>query len=315
MKPREAININSGRPPKTLDGLFRRFQGAPENRGAGVSIRRQRARVFERALERFGELTLAEIADRSTFRSRLYNWRDTFADRPSEGMNTIRIMCTVFNFAVDRGWLVDNPAAGMRPLSKHFGKGHSRADKVWTFEQLRELRAAAPDWVRDVIDVAVWTGLRECDIVGLTAERFADGWLRTRPSKTLCSTGVVVELPYYLLPPLAETLNRLLAYPWRDDAPILRNRIGSKWHDRELRRWFVKAKQMAGFGEIDLHFHDLRGTLITWLLEAGCTEAEVGAISGHALTRNRNIRSYSARSRTLAENAYGKLATYIEGKW
>jgi hypothetical protein len=44
---------------------------------------------------------------------------------------------------------------------------------------------------------------------------------------------VVVELPYYLLPPLAETLNRILAYPWRDDAPVLRNRIGSKWHDRE----------------------------------------------------------------------------------
>lgn len=314
MKTRDAIAISSGRPPKTLDELFRRFQGAPENRSAGVSIRRQRARVFERALERFGALTLAEIADRGTFRGRLYSWRDTFADRPSEGGNTIRIICTVFNFAVDRGWLMDNPAAGMRPLSKHFGKGHSRADKIWTFEQLRALRAAAPDWVRDVIDVATWTGLRECDIIHLTSERFADGWLRTRPSKTLCSTGVVVELPYYLLPPLAETFNRILAYPWRADAPILRNRIGSKWNDRELRRWFAKAKQVAGFGPLDLHFHDLRGTLITWLLEAGCTEAEVGAISGHALARG-NIRSYSARSRTLAENAYTKLAQYIEGKW
>ena len=66
------------------------------------------------------------------------------------------------------------------------------------------------------------------------------------------STGVVVELPYYLLPPLAETLNRILAYPWRDDAPVLRNRIGSKWHDRELRRWFGKVKAAAGFGGLDL---------------------------------------------------------------
>ena len=120
------------------------------------------------------------------------------------------------------------------------------------------------------------------------------------------STGVVVELPYYLLPPLAKTLNRILAYPWRDDAPVLRNRIGSKWHDRELRRWFGKVKAAAGFGGLDLHFHDLRRTLITWLLEAGCTEAEVGAISGHALAKG-NTRSYSARTRTLAE--------YIEGKW
>ena len=92
------------------------------------------------------------------------------------------------------------------------------------------------------------------------------------------------------------------------------NRIGSKWHDRELRRWFGKVKAAAGFGGLDLHFHDLRGTLITWLLEAGCTEAEVGAISGHAFAKG-NIRSYSARTRTLAENAHRKLAEYIEGKW
>lgn len=35
----------------------------------------------------------------------------------------------------------------------------------------------------------------------------------------------------------------------------------------------------------DLHFHDLRGTAITMLAEAGCDAPEIASINGHFLSR------------------------------
>ncbi len=41
------------------------------------------------------------------------------------------------------------------------------------------------------------------------------------------------------------------------------------------------ASKKAGITE--LHFHDLRGTAVTMLAEAGCTTPQIAAITGHSL--------------------------------
>jgi integrase len=55
---------------------------------------------------------------------------------------------------------------------------------------------------------------------------------------------------------------------------------------------------------VDLHFHDLRGTAVTLLSEAGCTPQQVATITGHSLkTVHRILERYLARTRGLAEQA------------
>jgi integrase len=55
---------------------------------------------------------------------------------------------------------------------------------------------------------------------------------------------------------------------------------------------------------VELHFHDLRGTSVTLLSEAGCTPQQVAAITGHSLkTVHRILERYLARTRGLAEQA------------
>ncbi len=293
------------RPPATLKDLILRYQASPEARRASASMWRQRHRVFKRAAERFKGTTIADIDERG-FRSRLYDWRDTFADRPSEGTNSVRIMCTVFSFGVDRGWLRDNPARGMIPLRRRA----SRADDVWGPEELEALLAAAPPHLRDVITVGLYTGLRECDVIRITAEQCDQGWLTIQPQKTRRSSGITLHLPYHLIKPLAAVFVRLLAVRWRSGEPMLRRQDGLRWTERELRRQFTAAKVAAGLGDSPLRFHDLRGTLTTWLLEAGCTDAEEGSITGGALAKG-SKRSYAARTRELAVNAFTKLATKL----
>jgi hypothetical protein len=56
-------------------------------------------------------------------------------------------------------------------------------------------------------------------------------------------------------------------------------------------------------------FNDLRGTAVTRLALAGCTEAEIATITGHSLRRVRSILDahYLHRDPALADRAIAKL--------
>ena len=56
-------------------------------------------------------------------------------------------------------------------------------------------------------------------------------------------------------------------------------------------------------------FHDLRGTAVTRLAIAGCTEAEIATITGHSTGSVRAIidTHYLSRDPALAESAIRKL--------
>jgi len=55
---------------------------------------------------------------------------------------------------------------------------------------------------------------------------------------------------------------------------------------------------------VKLHFHDLRGTTITLLSEATCTEQQIATITGHSLkTVHQILERYLARTKGLADQA------------
>jgi hypothetical protein len=57
-----------------------------------------------------------------------------------------------------------------------------------------------------------------------------------------------------------------------------------------------------------LGFHDLRGTAVTMLSEAGCTSQEIAAITGHTFQHVEAIlEKYLSRTRHLAEAAIFKF--------
>ena len=62
-------------------------------------------------------------------------------------------------------------------------------------------------------------------------------------------------------------------------------------------------------GIVGVTFHDLRGTAVTRLALAGCTEAEIATITGHSLRSVRAIidTHYLSRDPALAESAIRKL--------
>ena len=68
------------------------------------------------------------------------------------------------------------------------------------------------------------------------------------------------------------------------------------------------ARPIRFFSIGDLHFHDLRGTAITMLTEAGAAVPEIAAVTGHSLSNaSRILEVYLSRTRSLADAAIIKL--------
>ena len=75
-------------------------------------------------------------------------------------------------------------------------------------------------------------------------------------------------------------------------------------------RKVVAKAQITG-----LTFHDLRGTAVTRLAVAGCSEAEIATITGHSLRDEGAILDahYLSRDSRMAESAIRKLEAHGKG--
>lgn len=66
-------------------------------------------------------------------------------------------------------------------------------------------------------------------------------------------------------------------------------------------------------GITDLHFHDIRGTTVTMLLQAGCNLGEIVSVTGHSLRRAQEILDkYLSRTSTMSDNAIAKMENVLE---
>jgi integrase len=75
---------------------------------------------------------------------------------------------------------------------------------------------------------------------------------------------------------------------------------GRAWTKRYFNQHWHEASVEAGI--MDLHFHDLRGTAITMLAEAGATVPEIAAVTGHSFKHVTHILEvYLSRTRALAD--------------
>ena len=87
--------------------------------------------------------------------------------------------------------------------------------------------------------------------------------------------------------PCTKALKSTLDAAYRRAAVILTTKTGRSYSKRYLAQQWEKTCKAAGI--VDLHFHDIRGTTVTMLAEAGCTLPEIVSIAGHTLRRAQDI--------------------------
>lgn len=233
----------------------------------------------------------------------LHDYRDGMASKPAMADYRIETLRLALDWAVKRRKIKVNHAASIGKLHR----SPDRSKKILTPEMLDKLFNVMSVEEQNLVLLASLTGARISDLAKLEWADLSNGWLCCQPSKTRGTTGVVVELPVFCLPLLESLLERL---PHRSER-ILTTEQGKPWSRRLADKRWCDAIRKAFGEDIDRHFHDLRGTCATRLFNAGCTEIEVSAITGHAFTRG-SLGRYASPNREHAENAYRKLARYLD---
>lgn len=280
----------------TLTGLIRAFEQTAKWRKLAESTRKEYARVFKFWDGKFGTVPLRALAQK-TFRKRVLEWHDEFSqDKPREADNRVTVLARVLSWAAKDSDLAENVLDG-------FERAYSsdRSDKIWLPEHVAAFMDAAESDMQLAMVLALHTGQRQADIRKLAWSQYDGKAIRLRQGKT--GREVII--------PCTAALKATLDAAPRRGLLMLVTKTGRAFQKRYFaQQWDEVAVKAAATepGITDLHFHDIRGTTVTMLFEAGCNVAEVASITGHTLRRAQEILDrYLARTSTMATSAIAKF--------
>jgi integrase len=195
----------------------------------------------------------------------------------------------IVRFSIRRGYMGFDPLAQLereeRPTKPR------REMRVLAPDEIRALIVAASTRYRPLLLVAVSTGLRLGELLGL---RWGDVDLTSktiRVRRQVTPTGTIEEpktaasAREVMIVPEVE---RALADVWgntphsRDDDPVFASSVGTPLSQRNVtRRGLQAAVKAAGLRAPTPRFHDLRHTYASMLIDRGCTPEDVCAQMGH----------------------------------
>jgi integrase len=285
-------------PPRgQLLSVLQQYQASEDFRGLADSTRRSYIALIRRIEKRFADFPLSGLSDRRT-RGIFLSWRDEIATSSGrrQADYSWTVLALVLAWGLDRGLVAANPCERGGRLYR----GGLRAEKIWTALDEAAFLQYAPEHLRPALIIGLWTGQRQGDLLRLPWSAYDGVRIRLKQSKT----GALVVIPVGA--PLKAALDSLPKL-----SPIILTTIeGKPWTSDGFRASWATACRRAGIK--GLRFADLRGTAVTRLALAGCTEPEIATLTGHTLRGVRNVLDshYLARDPALAEAAIRKL----EGK-
>ncbi len=250
--------------PRTLSGLITKFLASTDYTRKSVDTRREYARYLDDIRAAFGHLTFEELQASST-RGKFKAWRDCISSHPRSADYAWATLTRVLSFGVDRGELSTN-------VTRRGGRLYrvDRREAIWASNDILAFNALASKELKLALLLGLWTGQRKGDLLSLPWSAYDGRAFRLRQGKT----GRRVCIP------AARVVREALANSARRSPTILTNTRGKPWTSGGFDSSWRKACAFAGV--CGLTFHDLRGTAVTRLALAGCSIAEIGAVTGHS---------------------------------
>lgn len=268
--------------------LITEFKSSPEWTALSASTKRDYARYLELIAKLWGDIPVANLTSKAALAL-----RDKFQAKPATANATLRALSSLISWSIPRGYRDDNPVRSVKKLktaSKDTGGW-----RAWHPEQIDIAEAKLPRPLWWAVAVAVYTGQRQHDCMKMLRAKLKNGTITVKQEKT----RLELEIPIH--PRLQRVLDEIPA----TSTHLLVNSHGRPWTQDGFRSSFYKAileiPELAG-----LQFHGLRKSAVEFLLEAGCTDAEVESITGQS---RQTIAHYAKRvNRT-------KLAKVAMDKW
>jgi integrase len=288
----EAIARKSKPDSGTLQSILNGFQDSSDWDDLAHRTQQDYVRLIKIIEQKFGTFPISALSDRRT-RAIFMAWRDERAKSSRRQADYgWQVLARILSWAHGRGLVPANPCEKGGRLYRG-----TRAEFTWSDADEAAFLASAPKHLHLPLILALWTGQRQGDLLRLIWPQYDGERIRLRQGKTGARVVIPVGGPLKeLLDPLRQKVGH-----------VLLNSDGQSWTADGFRSSWRKACLAAGV--VGLTFNDLRGTAVTRLALAGCTEAEIATITGHSLRDVRSIldASYLHRDPKLAENAIRKL--------
>ena len=181
------------------------------------------------------------------------------------------ILKSAYRYAIRWEWATKNPLAGVS-LNQ---EGEGRLRWLTREEESRLLLACAP-WLQDIVIVALDTGLRRSNLVGLRRDwLYHDGKLLIIPRQHIKLKKSVVTIPL-----TTRAAHILHAQHEASTSPYIFVRPNGKPYSAgAVSTAFIRSARHAGFHDVSLHI--LRHTFVSRLVQAGRPLAEIAALAGH----------------------------------
>ena len=275
-------------PKDNLSSLFHSYTLSPKFTFKTKSTTSDYVRCMRRLEDDFGTLPIAALNDPDV-RRLFIPWHEDFAktNGPRTADYHMSVLSAVLSWAHKRGCIHANHVIGFEKLHRS-----DRSDMIWMPEQIAAFMEVASLSMRKAMILALHTGQRQGDILRMSWAHYDGAGISVKQSKS----GRSVYIP--CTPALKAELDN---WP-RTGLLMLTTPTGIAYKPRYFKRRWKEASDEADINR--LHFHDLRGTAITMLAEAGCSVPEIAAWTGHSVARSsRIIDTYLARTRHLAESA------------
>ena len=285
----------------SLGTLVTAYRASPEFAGLAPATQHKYQQTFDE-LKPIGDVALVHISTEF-----LYGWRDKKATEHSRsfanmGITVLRLM---FNWGKRRGKCKTNPALDVELIRRP--RNTPTKNRPWRQEEIATVLEVAPAWMVAPIAIAVYTGLRESDVVRVTWACYDGQAFETRTKKT--NTPVWVPAHYRLravLDALPRHHDRIVVGAY--GRPITFSRLSTAF--------FALLKELREEGKVGpgLSFHGLRHTLGTALAEAGCDTRTIAAVLGQASSQMAEHYSRTANRRGLVDAAMKKLENQTENR-
>lgn len=275
--------------PESLHALVCAYQQSPEWHGLKDATHKNYL-IYLRDLDGLAPLSATSIRRRD-----LLAIRGAIAVNRGNGAANVfmKTAATLFKWARDNDWLENSPADRVKALPG----GHLLA---WTDEEAARAIAELPAPLARVVILALYTGQRRSDLIGMTWRAYDGARIAVKQEKT----GAELKIPVH--PILKQALDE-----WKRSATsthILTSERGTPWKGDHLTH-----AMHDGLGNMKppmrpkLNVHGLRKLAAASLAEAGCSTHEIAAVTGHQSLAMVQLYTRSAAQERLAEAAISRL--------
>lgn len=275
--------------PGSFSALIVTYYGSPEFTGLAPSSQATYRGILDRFRADYGDLPVASIT-----RQNIKDIIGGMADRPAAANNLLDRLKLLMRFALDGDWRKDDPTLRVRGF-----KLDSEGFHTWTEEEIAKFEACHPSGSgpRLAFALMLYTGSRRSDVVKF-------GWqhvegdierIRVRQQKT----GTLLSIPVHPL------LRAELEQVPRDRLTLIVTRFGLARSVKAFGNWMKDQCRAAGCD--DCSSHGLRKAAARRMAEAGCTNQQIKAITGHKTDKEVSVYTAAADQIRLSDQAMAAL--------